>query len=73
MGASPATSVVDPQLRVHGVAGLRAADASVFPTQVAGHPCAVVIAVAEKAADLIKSKYKRERGTGSEVWDRSVM
>ncbi|KAJ7222417.1 GMC oxidoreductase [Mycena pura] len=55
MGASPETSVVDPQLRVHGVAGLRVADASVFPTSVAGHPCAVVIALAEKASDLIKA------------------
>ncbi|KAJ6474436.1 GMC oxidoreductase [Mycena vitilis] len=54
MGASPETSVVDPLLRVHGIAGLRVADASVFPTQVAGHICAVVVAVAEKAADLIK-------------------
>lgn len=54
MGTDPATSVVDAQLRVHGVQGLRIADASVFPTQVSGHPLAVVVAVAEKAADMIK-------------------
>ncbi|KAF8123816.1 GMC oxidoreductase [Mycena galopus ATCC 62051] len=55
MGASAETSVVNSQLRVHGVAGLRVVDASVFPTSVSGHPCAVVIALAEKASDMIKA------------------
>lgn len=55
MGASPATSAVDTELRVHGVHGLRVVDASVFPDQVSGHPCAAVIAIAERAAELMKS------------------
>ena len=53
MGPSPRDAAVDAQLRVHGVDGLRVADASVFPAPVACHPCAPVVFVGERAADLI--------------------
>lgn len=48
-------SVVDDQLRVHGIAGLRIVDASVIPIQTTGHTNAPVMMIAEKAADLIKA------------------
>ncbi|MUL47773.1 hypothetical protein FZI85_26020 [Mycobacterium sp. CBMA293] len=47
------TGVVDSQLRVHGVTGLRIADASVFPTIPRGNTHAPAVMVGEKAADLI--------------------
>jgi choline dehydrogenase len=52
MGTGPG-AVTDPQLRVHGVAGLRVADASVMPVLPNAHPNATVLAIAERAAELI--------------------
>lgn len=48
-----ALAVVDPQLRVHGIAGLRIADASVMPFQVSSNTNVPSIAIGEKAADII--------------------
>lgn len=48
------SSVCDPSLRVRGVEGLRVADASVMPAVPRGNTNAPTIAVAERAADLIR-------------------
>lgn len=53
MGPGP-DDVVDARLRVHGVQALRVVDASVMPRIVAGNTNAPTIAIAEKAADLVR-------------------
>jgi choline dehydrogenase len=52
MGVGP-DAVVDPQLRVYGVTGLRVADASIMPTVPGGNTNAASIMIGEKAADLV--------------------
>ena len=52
IGTDAAQSVVDPQLRVHGVAGLRVADASVMPSIASTNTNAIAIVIGERAADF---------------------
>jgi choline dehydrogenase len=49
-------AVLDPELRVRGVDGLRVVDASVFPIVPGGNTNAPTIMVAERAADLVKGR-----------------
>ena len=51
-----AMAVVDDQLRVHGIAGLRVADAAVMPTMVSGNTNAACIMIGEKCADLVRGQ-----------------
>jgi len=54
MGPEGQRTVVDERLRVHGIKGLRIADASIFPTMPSGNTNAPAIMVGEKAADILK-------------------
>jgi choline dehydrogenase len=55
MGTGP-QAVVDPELRVHGIAGLRVIDASIMPDVPGGNTNAPTIMIAEKASDLIRGR-----------------
>ena len=53
MGPDAASAVVDARLRVHGLAGLRIIDASVFPNNIAGNTNAAAIVTGWKGAQLV--------------------
>ena len=53
MGSDP-LAVVDAQLRVIGIEGLRVADASVMPSIISGHTNAPSIMIGERASDFVK-------------------
>lgn len=55
--SSDPEAVVDHELRVFGVKGLRVIDGSIMPNIVAGHTNAVIFMIGEKAADLIKKQW----------------
>ena len=63
MGPDPKSNVVDSNLRVHGIDGLRVADASIFPKLICGNINAATIMVGEKASDLVLRDQKIREST----------
>jgi choline dehydrogenase len=58
-----ADAVVDARLRVHGIPGLRVADASIMPTLVSGNSCSPTLMIAEQAATFMLAEAREQRVT----------
>ncbi|XP_078033752.1 glucose dehydrogenase [FAD, quinone] isoform X2 [Augochlora pura] len=67
--ASDPMAVVDPQLRVHGIRGLRVADTSIMPQVISGNTAAPAIMIGERAAAFIKADW----GVGETQCSRSTI
>lgn len=51
-------AVVNPELKVYGIQGLRVVDGSIMPNVVSGHTNAVIMMIGEKASDMIKKQWQ---------------
>jgi choline dehydrogenase len=68
MGHDP-MAVVDERLRVHGLAGLRIADASIMPTMISGNTSVPCMMVGEKCADMVLEDAKSAAGVKARAFD----
>ena len=55
---SNALAIVDAELRVRGIGGLRVADASIMPTEVSGSTNAATIMIGEKLSDMVRQQVR---------------